>query len=112
MRIAALTLFRLLLTRFGSTITSGVAGLGRVMERRIENKVGYVEVYRTKSLFRSEKWRWRLIASTGDILAESGEGYANRLYAEGRAAAVCQGEYALAPIRVVYRKHRKERESF
>lgn len=39
--------------------------------------MGRLVVYRSKTLLRSERWRWRLVAENGDVVAESGEGYAN-----------------------------------
>jgi uncharacterized protein YegP (UPF0339 family) len=53
-----------------------------------------LEVYRSRSLLRAEKWRWRLRAANGRIIATSGEGYTN--YADCLAAgeAVVSGAYA------------------
>lgn len=39
-----------------------------------------IEVYESKSDNPSEKWRWRLRASNGRIIAESGEGYSDKVY--------------------------------
>lgn len=53
-----------------------------------------LEVYRTRSLRRSQRWAWRLVASNGRTIATSGEGYANRLDAVVLAAQVVDGDYA------------------
>lgn len=51
-----------------------------------------VTVYRTRSLRRSQRWAWRL-TSGGDLIAESGEGYANREHAVSMALLVVSGGY-------------------
>lgn len=52
-----------------------------------------LEVYRTRSLRRSEKWRWRLRHQNSRIIAESGEGYANQVDAREQAIKVVSGHY-------------------
>ena len=47
-----------------------------------------LEVYRSKSLLRSEKWRWRLVAGNGLVVATSSEGYTNKEDATRMAASV------------------------
>ena len=52
---------------------------------------GKLEIYRDG---RGE-WRWRLLASNGRILADSGEGYRRRAsarYAAGRVRAILAGD--------------------
>ena len=41
-------------------------------------KATLIIVYRTRSLRRSQRWAWRLVASNGRTIATSGEGYSNR----------------------------------
>lgn len=55
---------------------------------------GTLEVYRSRSLRRSQRWRWRLVHRNGRVIAESGEGYANRPEAERMGLAVVNGEHA------------------
>lgn len=47
-----------------------------------------IEVYESKSDNPSEKWRWRLRASNGRIIAESGEGYSDKYYTAGMATGL------------------------
>ena len=51
-------------------------------------------VYRSRSLRRSQRWRWRLVAN-GRIVAESGEGYANRGECIEMGKRVCSGGYEI-----------------
>jgi len=53
-----------------------------------------VEVYRTKSLRRTERWRWRLISKNGHIVATSSEGYRHRQDCVNMALQVVNGFYA------------------
>lgn len=55
-----------------------------------------LDIYRTKSLRRSQRWAWRLVAGNGRIVACSGEGYANRAEAERMARLVVSGSYRTA----------------
>jgi uncharacterized protein YegP (UPF0339 family) len=55
---------------------------------------GKLEVYRSLTLVRSQRWRWRLIANNGNIIATSGEGYTDRDHAEWMALRVVGGTYA------------------
>ena len=48
-----------------------------------------VVVYRTRSLLRGERWRWRLVAANGNTIAASSEGYANRGYCIRQAMTRC-----------------------
>lgn len=54
----------------------------------------FLEVYRSKSLRRNQKWRWRLQAINGSLIAESGEGYSDRAQAEEMGRKVVSGQYA------------------
>ena len=57
-----------------------------------------VEVYRTRSLRRSQRWAWRAIHSNGNIIATSGEGYYDRWEARRMGEMVTGGYYR---VRVV-----------
>ena len=48
-------------------------------------------IYKTRSLRRSQRWAWRLVASNGRTIATSGEGYANRSEAVEMAVKVVKG---------------------
>ena len=51
---------------------------------------GRLIVYRSKSLLRRERYRWHLV-SAGRLIAESGEGYANRDECKKMARAIVSG---------------------
>lgn len=51
-------------------------------------------VYRTRSLRRSQRWAWRLVAANGRIVATSGEGYSDRGECRSRGLTVANGWYA------------------
>lgn len=53
-------------------------------------------VYPTRSLRRSQRWAWRLVAANGRTIATSGEGYADRTEAHERGWAVVTGAYDIA----------------
>lgn len=57
-----------------------------------------IEVFRSLSVRRSQRWAWRLRAPNGRIVAVSGEGYGGRGEALGMAAAVAQGAYSDAAV--------------
>lgn len=57
-----------------------------------------IEVYKSRSLLRSEKWRWRLRSDNGNIIAESGEGYTGKGDCIGMALKVTKGDYKAAPV--------------
>ena len=57
-----------------------------------------LEVYRTRSLRRSQRWAWRAIHANGNIIATSGEGYANAWQARRMGEMVLGGHYS---VRVV-----------
>lgn len=57
-------------------------------------------IYRTKSLRRSQRWAWRLVAANGRIIAASGEGYSNLGEALRMARKVTHGGFAGAPLEV------------
>ena len=57
-----------------------------------------LEVYRTRSLRRSQRWAWRAIHPNGNIIATSGEGYANMAEARRMGEMVTGGHYR---VRVV-----------
>lgn len=49
-----------------------------------------IEFYRSRSLLRSEKFRWRVVDNkNGKVLARSSEGYANVADCEEAAFKVC-----------------------
>lgn len=50
-----------------------------------------LEVYRTRSLRRSQRWAWRLVAANGRIIARSSEGYSHRYHAVRVGSDVCSG---------------------
>jgi uncharacterized protein YegP (UPF0339 family) len=60
-----------------------------------------IEVYRSSSLRRSQRWRWRLIAENGNIIATSGEGYTDRSEAERMAVRVTSGDYEIDLIELL-----------
>lgn len=57
-----------------------------------------IVVYRTRSVRRSQRWAWRLVAANGHTIAVSGEGYANRSHAVHMAVAVTRGQYTRALV--------------
>lgn len=57
-------------------------------------------VYRSKRLLRAETFRWQLVARNGAVIAEGGEGYANRAECRRQAGKVVGGEYADATLEV------------
>jgi len=48
-------------------------------------------IFRRRTVVRSQRWGWRLVASNGRIVATSGEGYANKSQAERMALLVTDG---------------------
>ena len=52
-----------------------------------------LRVYRSLSVRRSQRWRWKLTHANGRKLATSGEGYANRSEARAVAERVISGEF-------------------
>ena len=52
-----------------------------------------IVVYRTRSLRRSQRWAWRLVAENGRIIATSGEGYTSQLHAVEMAEKVTGDHY-------------------
>jgi uncharacterized protein YegP (UPF0339 family) len=57
-----------------------------------------IEVYRTRSLLRGERWRWRLLSGNDNVVAVSGEGYANKTHCRDMALLVTDGTYKNAPL--------------
>ena len=57
-----------------------------------------LHIYRTRSLRRSQRWAWRLVAANGRTLADSGEGYSDRLEAADRGWAVVTGNYDVTSV--------------
>lgn len=49
--------------------------------------------HRTLTPIRANRWRWRLVAANGRVVAASSEGYANRADAERNARLVVGGGY-------------------
>ena len=52
-----------------------------------------IHVYRTRSLRRSQRWAWRLVAANGRTIAVSGEGYGDQAEALDRAWSIVRGDY-------------------
>ena len=52
-----------------------------------------LEVYRSRSLLRGQRWRWRLVHDNGRVLACSSEGYANEGEARRVGTKVISGTY-------------------
>ena len=52
-------------------------------------------VYRTRSLRRSQRWAWRIVAANGRNIAASGEGYGSKDEAGKRGSMLMNGSYAL-----------------
>lgn len=52
-----------------------------------------LKVYRSLSLRRNQRWRWKLTHLNGRQLAESGEGYANQGEARRMGVKVISGHY-------------------
>ena len=57
-----------------------------------------LDVYRTRSLRRSQRYAWRAIHPNGNIIATSGEGYYDRWGARRMGEMVLSGHYR---VRVV-----------
>lgn len=53
-------------------------------------------IYRTRSLRRSQRWAWRLVAANGRIIATSGEGYYERSVCRAMGEEVVAGGWAEA----------------
>mgnify|MGYP003419756131 FL=1 len=51
-------------------------------------------VYRSRSLRRSQRYGWRLVAANGRIIAASGEGYSDLDECQIRGMDVANGWYA------------------
>lgn len=62
------------------------------MNDDVERPQATLVVYRSLSLRRNQRWRWRLI-SNGHKLAHGGEGYAHQDEAERMGVRVCTGFY-------------------
>lgn len=60
-----------------------------------------IEVYSSKSLFRAEKWRWRLRTDNDNIIADSAEGYTHKGDCIAMASKVTRGDYKDAPIELL-----------
>lgn len=59
---------------------------------------GRLEVYRSKATERKQRWHWRAVASNGNILADSAEGYVTRSKCK-RAIYALQKAFANFPIK-------------
>lgn len=58
-----------------------------------------IEITRSLTLRRSQRWRWRLRARNGHIIAEAGEGYSDKAVAIAMATKiVINGAYADAAV--------------
>ena len=51
-------------------------------------------IYRTRSLRRSQRWAWRLVAANGRIIAASGEGYSDKGECRTLGLTFANGWYA------------------
>lgn len=58
-----------------------------------------LELYRARSLRRNQRFRWRLRAGNGRIIATSGEGYANVEDARQMGLSVISGTFASVEVR-------------
>ncbi len=56
----------------------------------------HYEVYFTRNVFGRKRWRWRYVASNGEIVA-SGQGYSRKIDCE-HAIAIMQDSHT-APVR-------------
>jgi len=55
---------------------------------------GEVQVYQSRSLKRSQRWRWRIVVkSNGRIIADSAEGYSDQSWAKRIGGLVLDGYY-------------------
>lgn len=50
-------------------------------------------IYRSRSIRRNQRWRWKLIAENGNVLCVSSEGYANRQVCTDIALGILNGNY-------------------
>lgn len=50
-------------------------------------------VHRTRSLRRSQRWAWKIVAENGRIVATSGEGYTDYAEALNRGTFIATGGY-------------------
>jgi len=57
-----------------------------------------IQVYRSRSLLSTERWRWRLVSSNGNIIATSGEGYRHKVDCRNMAERVVRGDYSNVTI--------------
>lgn len=58
-------------------------------------------VYRKRFARRSQRWRWRIVAANGRNIGNSGEGFADRVYAIASVTALLDGAYREADVRIV-----------
>lgn len=64
------------------------------------SRTGRIEVYRSKDPKRKQRWHWRAVASNGNILSDSAEGYVTRSKCK-RAIYALQKAFANFPIKEV-----------
>ena len=50
-------------------------------------------IFRRRTVVRSQRWGWRLVAANGRIVATSGEGYSDKAQARFRGITVADGCY-------------------
>ena len=58
-----------------------------------------LDVYRTRSLRRSQRYAWRAIHANGNIIATSGEGYYDMAEALGMGDRVLGGFYVVRVVK-------------
>lgn len=64
------------------------------------NRRARLVVYRGRGIRRPQRWRWRLVAINGRIIAMSSEGYTDRHDAITNAIDVLSGSYADYPLTI------------
>lgn len=55
----------------------------------------HLETYRTRAVWRSERWQWRLVHANGNVLARSSEGYTDEGEAQRQGFKIVSGQYTI-----------------
>lgn len=55
-------------------------------------------IFRRRTVVRSQRWGWRLVAANGRIVATSGEGYTTKESAHAMGLSVVTGSYQRAKV--------------